>query len=305
MLGLGKRDSKMRLFSIPILLVLAAVFPVPCAVGQKIRSDAKLTEESVTLWDDIKAALQAKDGEAFFESRLKNSLFPGGANGVHVFRGTIIASRPAEHPSELVLAMADGVQPEATLRLVGGHFNGPITAGSRVAFIGTVSGFQKEPFMLTFDVQGDGGSGPTYALVLAAEASTEDLPDPIPSIQVNYRSRSNTGFIKIDMSGFGMYPFTVIDHGAITEMSGVRLERYLATAGWYPNPPNGLRHYSIEIDGTQTAAMLEVVGLGSLDRQAWVVPTGKGEAALVVVHADGTLIQRVEGIQKIQVSEKQ
>jgi hypothetical protein len=85
----------------------------------------------------------------------------------------------------------------------------------------------------------------------------------------------------------------------------VRLERYLVTAGWYSNPPNGLRRYSVEIDGRQSAVTVDVVGLGSFDRQAWVVPTEKGEAALVLVRADGTLIQRVEGIRRIQVSEKQ
>ncbi len=284
----------MRLFSISILLAVAVL---PALSQKRIRSDGALTEESLALWSNLKTALQAKDGDAFFESHLKGSLFPGGANGVHVFRGTVVAS----HPSELTLAISDRVQPEATLR---GHFNEPITPGSKVAFIGIVSAFQKEPFMLTFDVHDD-GSGPTYALVLVAAAGTEGIPDPVPSVQVNYRSRSNTGFIKISMDGLGMYPFTVVDHGVTTEMNGVRIERYLATAGWYSHPPSGSLHYSVEIEGTQSSATLDVVGLGSFDRQAWVVPTGKGDTALVVVRADGTLIQRVEGVQRIRVSEKQ
>jgi hypothetical protein len=305
----------MRLSFIPILLALTALSPTPFAWGQKrIRSDAKLTEESLALWGDLKTALQAKDGDAFFESHLKNSLFPGGTNGVHVFSGTIVGTRPAEHPSELVLAITDNVHAEATVRLVDkegnlGHFDGPITRGSKVAFIGTVTGFQKDPFMLTFDVQGEDGSGPTYALVLVAMAFTKDIPVSMPAVQVNYRSRSNTGFIKMDMDDSAMYPFTVVDHGVSTEMNGVRLERYLVTAGWYPQPSNGVPHYAVEIDGTQPAVTLDLVGLGSFDKQAWVVPTARAdstpEAALVVVRADGTLIQRVEGIRRIQVSEKQ
>jgi hypothetical protein len=130
----------------------------------------------------------------------------------------------------------------------------------------------------------------------------------MPAIQVNYRSRSNSGYINIDMGGGDMYSFTVNDHGASTEMSGVRLERYLVTAGWYPRPGDGLPNYSVEISGTQPAVTLELVGLGSFDRQVWVVPMAKGdstpEAALVVVDGHGTLIQRVEGIQRIRVSEK-
>jgi hypothetical protein len=301
----------MRLSSIPVLLAIAVV---PFAWGQKrIRSDEKLTEESLTLWSNIKTALQAQDGATFFESHLKNSLFPGGANGVHVFRGTVVDSRPAEHPSEVVLAIEDTVHAEATLRLVDkqgnpGHFTGPVTHGSKVAFIGMVTGFQKEPFMLTFDVQGENGSGPTYALIWVATASPDGAPTLMPAIQVNYRSRSNSGYIKIDMGGGDMYSFTVNDHGASTEMSGVRLERYLVTAGWYPRPGDGLPNYSVEISGTQPAVTLELVGLGSFDRQVWVVPMAKGdstpEAALVVVDGHGTLIQRVEGIQRIRVSEK-
>jgi hypothetical protein len=301
----------MRLSSIPILLAVAAV---PLAWGQKrIRSDEKLTEESLALWSNLKTALQAQDGQAFFESHLKNSMFPGGANGVHVFRGTVVASRPAENPSEVVLAIEDNVHPEATLRLVdkqgnAGHFNGPVTHGSKVAFIGMVTGFQKEPFMLTFDVEGENGSGPTYALIWVATAFPDGGPTPMPALQVNYRSRSNTGYIKIDMGGGDMYPFTVNDHGATTEMSGVRLVRYLATAGWYSQFSNGLPNYSVEISGTQPAVTLELVGRDSFDRQVWFVPTTKADsapdAALIVVDAHGTLIQRVEGVQRIRVSEK-
>lgn len=305
----------MRLSSIPVLLALAALSPFPFAWGQKrIRSEAKLTEESLALWSDLKTALQAKDGGAFFESHVNHSLFPGGTNGVHVFSGTVVATRPAEHPRELVLAITDAVHPEATVRLVdkegnSGQFNGPITRGSKVAFIGTVTGFQKEPFMLTFDVQGEDGSGPTYALVLVAEAFTNNASASIPPLQVNYRSRLNTGFIKIEMDDSAMYPFTVKGHGVTTEMSGVQLQRYLVTAGWYPQPSNGTPHYAVQIDGAQPAVTLDLVGLGSFDRQVWIIPTTKAdstpEAALVVLRADGTLIQRVEGIRKIQVSEKQ
>src|SRR6202034_389816 len=107
--------------------------------------------------------------------------------------------------------------------------------------------------ILTFDVQGENGSGTTDALICVAIASPDSPPTPMPAIQVNYRSRSTTETIKIDMGGGDMYPFTVNDHGVTTEMSGVRLERYLATAGWYPRPGDGLPNYSVEISGTQPA----------------------------------------------------
>jgi hypothetical protein len=159
--------------------------------------------------------------------------------------------------------------------------------------------------MLTFDVQGEDVSGPTFALVLVAGAAQGALHIPMPSLQVNYRSRLSTGFIKIDLDDFPMHSFTLTDHGATTEMNGVRLENFLATAGWYSHPPSGSLHYLVEIDGTQPAVTLDLVGPGSFDKQAWVVPTEKAEAALIVMRADGTVIQRVEGIQRIRVSEIQ
>jgi hypothetical protein len=88
----------MRLPSIPILLVLAAHF----TVGQpRIRSDQKLTEESMAVWNGIKTSLQAEGGEAFFQSSVRDSIFLGRVRGVRVFSGNIKSSRPVEHPSEL------------------------------------------------------------------------------------------------------------------------------------------------------------------------------------------------------------
>jgi hypothetical protein len=302
----------MRLPSIPILLALATVFPAHCAWGQtRIRSDAKLTEETAAVWSSIKSALQANDGDVFFESNLKSSLFPGGRNGVRVFRGTVVSSRPAEQPSELVIAISDNNQPEVTLKLKEGHFKGPITPGSKVAFRGIVTGYTKDPFMLTLEVGGEDGSGLTFALVLVEEARDEAAAMQLPSLWVNYPSKVNTGSVKISLEGFGLHSFTVDHHGATTEMEGVRLERFLVSAGWYayPHSLDKSLHYAVEVEGAQSAVTLDLEGgLGSFERQSWLVPTGKpgspAEAALVVVRADGTLIQRVEGIQRIRVSER-
>src|SRR5580692_12358337 len=146
----------MRLPSISILLALAAVSPAHYAWGQnRIRSDAKLTEESAAVWNSIKSALQANDGDVFFESNLKKSLFPGGRNGVRVFSGTVVSSSPIEHPSELVLAISEDNHLEATVKLKEGHFKGPIAPGSRVAFRGFVTAYMKNPFMLTLEVGGE------------------------------------------------------------------------------------------------------------------------------------------------------
>ena len=298
----------MRLLSTPILLALAAA---PFACGQvRIRSAAKLAEESSAVWTGIKTALQARDGDAFFESSLKNSLFPGGRNGVRVFQGTVVSSHPSEHPNELMLAISDDSHAEATLKLKEGQFKGPITSGSKVAFRAIVTAYIKEPFMLTLEVENEDSSGLTFVLVLVAESREEAAPLEMPSLWVNYPSRVNTGSVKISLDGFGLHSFTVDDHGATTEMEGIPLERFLVSAGWYayPHSLDQRLHYAVEVEGAQSAVTLDLDGRGSFETQSWLVPTGRpgsaSEAALVVVRADGTLIQRVEGIQRIRVSQK-
>jgi hypothetical protein len=279
----------MRLPCIPILLTLAAHF----AVGQvRIRSDQKLSEESMAVWNGIKTSLQEEAGEVFFQSCLRDSVFPGGARGVRVFSGTVKSSRPVEHPGELLLAIADSNAAEVTLKL-DDPLQGPVTPGSRVAFAGIVTGYRKEPFMLTLEVRG----GRTFALVLVAGASDEAASFPMPSLQLNYRSRLSTGFLRMSLDGFPMHRFTVNDGAAEMEMEGVQLQRFLASAGWY-----GPVQYSVEVDGPASAVTL--AGPPSFERQAWLVPISKQAASLLVVKADGTLIQKVEGIQRIRVSEK-
>jgi hypothetical protein len=279
----------MRLPSFPILLTLAAHF----AVGQaRIRSDQKLTEESMAVWNGIKTSLQAEGGEAFFQSSLRDSIFPGGTRGVRVFSGIVKSSRPAENPSELLLAIVDSNEAEVTLKLAD-PLKGPVAPGSRVAFAGVVTGFQKEPFMLTLEVRG----GRTYTLVLVTGAYDEAASLPMPRLQVNYHSRLNNGFVKISLDGFTMHPFTVNDGGAEIEMEGIQLQAFLASAGW-----RGGVQFSVEVDGPPSAVTLE--GAPSFERLAWLVPISTQDASLLVVKADGTLIQKVERIQRIRVSEK-
>lgn len=300
---MSEADRRMRFSSIPILLALAALN----ASGQKISRVEKFEQDSQAVWSGIKADLESKDGNAFFELNLKRSLLPGGAKGVRILKGTVVSSSPAANPNELVLAISDRTHPEVTLKLAD-HLRGPVGAGSSVAFSGIVTDFTKEPFNLTVEVEGEDSSRRTFALVLAVGPDNQPDSAPMPAIWVNYHSRLSTGFAKIDLYGMVTHTFTVNDHDTTIEMTGVRLERFLTTAGWYSYPSGFDRdlHYAIEVAGAKAVAKLDLLGPGSFEKQAWLVPNGtasKREASLVVVRADGTLIERVEGVQKIQVSE--
>jgi hypothetical protein len=297
----------MRLRSIPILLALAALVPAQFAQGQK----ANPTDASA-MWSAIKTALLSENGDLFFESNLKYSLVPGGTKSVHALMGTVISSHPAEQPDEFVLALSDRIHPEVTLKLIDkqgiDHYKGPIAPGAKITFRGIAKAFKRDPFMLTIEVGAADGAGPTFAVI--AEANEQATPAEMPSVWVNYPSRLGKGSIKINLDGLPLHTFTINDHGSTSETAGVRLERFLATAGWYPYPHSldNQLHYSVEVEGLQSVVTLDLAGVGSFfDRQAWLVPNGKPdskpEAALVFVQADGTLIQRVEDIQRIRVSE--
>jgi len=288
----------MRLRSIPILLVLAVLIPAQFALGQN-----PTAFDASAMWSAIKTALLSENGDLFFESNLKYSLVPGGTNGVHALMGTVISSRPAEQPDEFVLALSDKIHPEVTLKLIDqqgrDHYKGPIAPGAKVTFSGIVKAFKRDPFMLTIEIGAADGPGPTFAVI--AEAYEEAAPVQMPSVWVNYPSRLSTGLVKISLDGFSMHTFSLNDHGATTEATGVRLERFLVTAGWYGHPSSDHSHYSIEVEGLRSVVTLDLAGVDSfLEKHVWLVPINKTD----VVQADGTLIQRVEAVQRIRVSEK-
>jgi hypothetical protein len=70
------------------------------------------------LWRSMKSALLGPNGKDYFETSIKDALVPGGVNGLKVFTGTVVSSKPTDYPSEIVLSMSDGGAPEVTLKFV-------------------------------------------------------------------------------------------------------------------------------------------------------------------------------------------
>ena len=70
------------------------------------------------LWQTaIKDPLTKDGGDAYFEMSVKDSLLPGGANGVQKFKGTIISMTPETKPKQIVLALEQPNVPDVTLEL--------------------------------------------------------------------------------------------------------------------------------------------------------------------------------------------
>ena len=75
--------------------------------------------------------------------------FPGGANDVKYFKGTVISVDPADKPTKIVLGVFDPKTADATLT-----FEDPVTSpvkpGDVLEFSGVADSFVKAPYMLVF-----------------------------------------------------------------------------------------------------------------------------------------------------------
>jgi hypothetical protein len=147
----------MRHVPITIGLILSAFSATPFVVAQQPNRNDQVSEVQLIFWRSVKNELIGPRGPKYWLDGIKDAFIPGGANGLHTLRGTVLASKPTERPTELVLALSDDHNPEVTLRLVDDQRNPagwkrPVPPGTKVEFSGTAMAFTQEPFMLTFDV---------------------------------------------------------------------------------------------------------------------------------------------------------
>jgi tetratricopeptide (TPR) repeat protein len=107
---------------------------------------------ALAMWMTLKQALNAPDGEQYFNDKMKGADVPGGAGGVDKFKGKLISMKPAIRPKELTLAIVDANTPEVTLNL-DSPLPGKADPGIEISFSGVPASFTKEPFNMTFDVE--------------------------------------------------------------------------------------------------------------------------------------------------------
>ena len=116
-------------------------------LNQRIGSDP-----AFKIWYAVKQNLQDK-GDPFFDSDVKDTEIPGGAEGVKYFSGTVISLDPQNAPTKVVLGIEDPTKPDATLA-----FSQPLPAdalntikvGQKIQFSGVADSYTKDPYMLTF-----------------------------------------------------------------------------------------------------------------------------------------------------------
>lgn len=116
------------------------------AVAEQAKMEQLKTQNpSLALWISIKQALTSDQGESYFE-KMKGAEIP------NEFKGKLISATPELHPKELVLAIADGRTPDATIKLDAAE-GCKMEPGTEIGFKnGAATSYTANPFMVTFDV---------------------------------------------------------------------------------------------------------------------------------------------------------
>jgi tetratricopeptide (TPR) repeat protein len=125
--------------------------------GFQIKSAAQIEKERIeaeqmfdkahpekALWKDLKAALTAPSGDAYFETNMRDALVPR-------LKGKLVAVSPASKPKELILAIENSAG-DVTLKL-DGPLPGKMEPGGEIEFEGIAKSFSKDPFMVTFETE--------------------------------------------------------------------------------------------------------------------------------------------------------
>jgi hypothetical protein len=169
--GTVKSEKTMRRFLFLALFALAVILAVRPGAAQKPEAQkAEEPDPRLTLWLNVKRQLLAPNGKQWFDANLRNVLLPGKSeDGPRGLKGTVLESRPAKRPTELVLALSDDHTPEVTITLRNAREDlvpllKPLPVGSEIEFQGLGVSFTQNPFMVVFEVQvtsGPAGANPT------------------------------------------------------------------------------------------------------------------------------------------------
>jgi tetratricopeptide (TPR) repeat protein len=145
------------------LLATAKTTPTPPAdfkiLSKRELAQAKLDQEnadkeklakanpSMALWVSIKEALTGDQAQSYFDEHMKGTAIPV------EFKGKLIEAKPALNPKELILAIADGTTPDATLKFETA-LRGKMEPGAEIGFKeGVATAYTANPFMVSFDVE--------------------------------------------------------------------------------------------------------------------------------------------------------
>ncbi|MFM2125592.1 MAG: hypothetical protein RL328_2043, partial [Acidobacteriota bacterium] len=149
------------------VLAAARVGAVPPS-GFKIKSITEIEQEQFAgqeawdkahpmeaFWrDTIKTPLTGADADTVFANTYKEAGLPPAGQAFSMFKGKIMSMTPETNPKELTVAVFDPNVADAKLTF-DPALPGNMALGETIEFKGTVTAFQKDPFMVTFDIDMD------------------------------------------------------------------------------------------------------------------------------------------------------
>ncbi len=108
------------------------------------------SDPAFKLWYTIKTNLTGDQGAKFFDSSVKETDIPGGAEGVKNFTGTVISVDPPDRPTKIVLGVEDPTKPDTTLTFSQPLPPNAVKVGDKLEFSGVADSYTANPYMLVF-----------------------------------------------------------------------------------------------------------------------------------------------------------
>jgi tetratricopeptide (TPR) repeat protein len=121
------------------------------AKGQEAAEEAFLKEHpDIKLWRELRDALKADGGEAYFNDHVKDALIPPQDGDFKAFKGKVVSM---ENPKEIIVTVddTDGPNGDATL-VFDAAIKGKLDPGAEVTFSGAPQSYTKDPYNLKFVV---------------------------------------------------------------------------------------------------------------------------------------------------------
>lgn len=109
-----------------------------------VTGQPQYTDPQLKLWKLLKASLTGPDGASYFEMGMKGAVLP-------TLKGKVVKLEPELRPKTVVLALEDGITPDATLKFEM-PLPGKMDMGAELSFEGVAQSYTASPYMVVFDV---------------------------------------------------------------------------------------------------------------------------------------------------------
>jgi hypothetical protein len=137
---------------------------------------------------------------------------------------------------------------------------------------------------------------------------------PAPAISVNYPTWKGDRFVTLTLNGFPQRNLSVNNVGGGVELTGIRLDDFLARAGWSHIPQGQKAGYIVHVEdahGEQASFALTEIETSPIDQRVWLVTDPlkpdrlRPEAELIVLNDQGAVKQKISPVRRIRVSRKE